>query len=76
MGASFKTLALKERSNMAVAPSLWVTINLCKKIMLAVIKWYEKQSSKQIVSMINTLGKRFLADGTFKGLGDASCETE
>ena len=46
---------------MTVAPSLWVTIN-------AVIEWNEKHSSKQVVSLINTLGKDFLVAATFKGL--------
>ena len=30
--------------------------------------WNEKHSSKQVVSMINTLGKKVFAAATFKGL--------
>ena len=58
---------MKERSNMAVAPSLRVTIYFCKKILFAVITWNKKDSSKQVVSMINKLGKEFFAAATFKG---------
>ena len=64
---SFQNTCFKERSNMAVAPSIWVTINLSKK-MFPVITWNKKYSSKQVVSMINTLGKDFFAAATFKGL--------
>ena len=38
------------------------------KIRLAVVTWNEKHLLKQVVSMINTLGKDFLAAATFKGL--------
>ena len=53
---------------MAVAPSLWVMMNLCKKILFPVITWNKKYSSKQAVSMINTLGEDFFAAATFKDL--------
>ena len=61
----FLNTCLIERSNMTVAPSLSIKINLRN----------EKHSSKQFVSMINTLGKNFLAAATFKGLWDASFKT-
>ena len=44
--------------------------------MFAVITWNENNSSKQVVSMINTLRKDFFAAATFKGLWDASFKTE
>ena len=71
-----KFLCLKERSNMAVAPSLRVTIYFCKKILFAVITWNKKDSSKQVVSMINKLGKEFFAAATFKGSWDVYFETK
>ena len=36
----------------------------------------QKQSSKQVVSMMFTLGKNFYAAATFKGLWDVSFNTE
>ena len=42
-------------------------IYLCKKILFAVITWNKKDSSKQVVSMINTLRKEFFAAAPFKG---------
>ena len=75
MRTSFKTLVSKKRRNMAVAPNLWVTVNLCKKY-LQVITWNKKHSSKQVVSMIYTLGKEVFAAATFKGLRDVSFQTE
>ena len=38
-----------------------------QKILSAVITWNKKDSSKQVVSMINKLGKEFFAAATFKG---------
>ena len=51
---------------MAVAPSLWGIIYLCKKILFAVITWNKNDTSKQVESMINTLGREFFAAATFK----------
>ena len=47
-----------------------------QKWCLPVITWNKKHSSKQVASMINTLGKDFFAAATFKGLWVASFETE
>ena len=46
MRTSFKTIVSE---NAAVPSSLWVTLNLCKKILLLVITWNKKHSSKQVV---------------------------
>ena len=46
------------------------------KILFVVITWNEKNSSKEVVSMINTLGKDFFAAATFQALWDASFETK
>ena len=61
---------------MAVVPSLWLTMNLCKKLCLPVITWNKKHSFKQVASMLDTLGKDFFAAATFTGLPDASFVTE
>ena len=61
--------------HMAVEPNLWVTINLYEKC-LPVITWNKKHSSKQVVSMVHTLGKDFFAAATFKGLSDVFIQTE
>ena len=53
---------------MAVKPNLWVTINLYKKQCLPGIIWNKKHSSKQVVSMVHTIGKDFFEASTFKGL--------
>ena len=50
---------------MAVTPNFWVTISLYKKECLPVITRNKKHSSKQVVSMIYTLGKDFFATATF-----------
>ena len=52
---------------MTVASNLWVTINFHKKLRLPVITWKKKHPSKQVVSMIYTLGKDFFEAATFKG---------
>ena len=52
---------------MAVTPNFWVTISLYKKEYLPVITWNKKHSSKQVVSMIFTLGKYFFATATSQG---------
>ena len=52
---------------MAVTPNFWVTISLHKKECLPVITRNKKHSSKQVVSMIYTLGKDFFATATFQG---------
>ena len=41
--------------------------SLYKKECLPVITWNKKHSSKQVVSMIYTLGKDFFATATFQG---------
>ena len=46
------------------------------KKLFPVITRNKKQSSKQVVSVMNTLGKDFFATATFKGLWDASFETK
>ena len=56
----FQYTCFKECSNMAVAPNHWVKINLYKELCRPVITWNKKLSSKQVVSMIYTLGKDFL----------------
>ena len=66
----------KAHSNMVVAQNLWVKINLYKELGLPVITWNIKHWSKQVVSMIYTLGKEFLAAVTFKALWDISFQTE
>ena len=53
---------------MAVTPNLWVMISLYKKECLPVITRNKKHSSKQVVSMIYTLGKDFFATATFQVL--------
>ena len=62
----FQNTCFKERRNMAVTPNLWVTISLYKKECLPVITLNKKHSSKQVVSMIYTLGKNFLQLLLFK----------
>ena len=52
---------MKERSNMAVAPSL-VNDKFVQKLLFAVITWNEKHS------MISTLGKDSFAAAAFKKL--------
>ena len=52
---------------MAVTPNFWLTISLYKKECLPVITRGKKHSSKQVVSMIHTLGKDFFATATFRG---------
>ena len=47
-----------------------------EKCRMKIKAWNEKHSSKQVISMINTLEKYFFAAATFKGLWDASFETE
>ena len=59
---------MKERSNMVVAPNLWVLINLYKKECLPVITWNKKHSLNQVVSMIYILEKDFFEAATFQGL--------
>ena len=44
--------------------NLWVTINLYQKCFLF-ITWNKKHSSKQVVSVIYTLGKDLFAYATF-----------
>ena len=61
---------------MAVAPNLWVTINLYKKLCLADIKWNKKHSLKQAVSTIYTLRKYVFAAATFKGMPGVSFRKE
>ena len=51
----------------AVTPNFWVTISLYKKECLPVVRQNQKHSSKQVVSMIYTLGKDFYATATFQG---------
>ena len=51
---------------MAGARNLWVTISLYKKECLPVITRNTKHSSKQVVSMIHTLGKDLFAAVLFK----------
>ena len=51
---------------MAVTPNFWVTISLYKKECLPVITQNKKHSSKQVVSMIYTLGKDVLQLLLFK----------
>ena len=41
---------------------------LVQKILFPVITWNEIHSSKQVISMINILGKDLFAAATFKGL--------
>ena len=53
---------------MAVATNLRVTINFYKKQYLPAITWNKEHSSKEVVSMIHTLGKDFLAAADFKCL--------
>ena len=48
-------------------PNFWVKRSLYKKERLLVINRNKKNSSKQVVSMIYTLGKEFFAIGTFQG---------
>ena len=64
-GTQFMHMRVKERSNMGVTPNFWVTISLYKKECLPVITRNKKHSSKQVVSMIYTLGKDFFATATF-----------
>ena len=66
-GLLSKHTCLKERSNMAVAPSL-VNDKFVQKLLFAVITWNEKHSSKQVVSMISRLGKDSFAAAAFKKL--------
>ena len=54
---------------------LYVTISLYKKECLPVITRNKKHSSKQVVSMIYTLGKDFFATATFQGYRDVSFQT-
>ena len=60
---------------MAVAPNLWVAINLYKKC-LPVITWNKKHSSILVVSMIYRLEKDVFAAATLKSLGDVSFQTK
>ena len=62
----FQSRCFKERRNMAVAPNLWVTIHLCKKLCLLVIKWDKKHPSMPVVSIIYILGKDLFPAATFK----------
>ena len=64
----FQNNCYKELSNMAVVPTLWITIDLFKKYCLPVITWNKKRLSKQVVSIICTPGKDFFAAPFFKGL--------
>ena len=50
---------------MTVTPKPWVTVGLYEKESLPVITHNKKQSLKQVVSMIYTLGKDFFAAVTF-----------
>ena len=50
---------------MAVTPNFLVKISLYKKECLPFITRNKKDSSKQVVSMIYTLGKGFFATATF-----------
>ena len=54
---------------MAVEPNLWLTVSMYKKEYLPFTR-NKKHSSKQVVSMIYTLGKDLLAAAFFK-----VCET-
>ena len=45
-----------------------VMLNLYKKQYLPVITWTKRYSSKQVLSMIYTLGKGVFGAATFKGL--------
>ena len=64
----FQNICFKERSNMVVTPNFSVKISWYKKECLPVITRNKKHSSKQVVSMIYTLGKDFFATATFQGL--------
>ena len=64
----FQNTSFKERSNMVVTSNFWVTISLYKKECLPVIAGNKKHSSKQVVSMMYTLGKDFFAAAAFQGL--------
>ena len=44
--------------------------------MAPVIKWNQKHSSKQVVSIKCTLHEKFFLAANFEGLGDVSFETE
>ena len=48
--------------------NFWIMISLYKKECLPVITRNKKHSSKQVVSMIYTLGKDFFATATFQVL--------
>ena len=61
----FQNICFKERSNMAVTPNFLVKISWYKKECLPVITRNKKHSSKQVASMIYTLGKGFFATATF-----------
>ena len=50
-------------------------MSLYKKECLPVITRNKKHSSKQVVSMIYTLGKDFFATATFQGYRDVSFQT-
>ena len=64
----FQNTCFKECSNMTVTPNFLVMISLYKKECLPVITRNKKHSSKQVVSMMYTLGKDFFATATFQGL--------
>ena len=69
----FQNTCFRDRSNIVVTPNFRVTMSLYKKECLPVITRNKKHSSKEVVSMIYTVGKNFFATATFQ---DVSFQTE
>ena len=74
--AFFQNTCFKECNNIMVGKKLWITINLHEKQCLQVIAGNKKHSSKQVVPMTYTYGKKFFAAAAFDNLWDIFFKAE